>query len=207
MGTERNFTTLGLSAAAAVGYLFGSAPSADIASRFASGGKVDLRRAGSGNPGGTNALAVLGPKWGYWVMVADIAKAVAACRVGRMLAGRAGEHLAGPAAVVGHCYPIWNGFRGGKGVGCSVGQCLATFPAYFPIDLAVAAASAAGPWRRRAFSATVISSIVWVAAGVLWWRKDWPNGWGPHPSAGLPLAAAATSAVIVRRFMAAEARR
>jgi len=193
---------LRVGAAGAAGYLLGTAPSADVAARLASGGAVDLRHAGSGNPGGANARAVLGPRWGYAVMAADIAKAASACRVGRWLAGPTGEHLAGTAAVVGHCYPIWNGFRGGKGVGCSVGQCLATFPVYFPIDLGVAAATAAGPWRRRAFAATATASLAWVAAGVLWWRRGWPNGWGPRPTVGLPLAAAASSAVIAQRFAA-----
>lgn len=145
-------------------------------------------------------MAVLGPRWGQGVLAADIAKAALACRIGRHLAGATGEHVAGTAAVVGHCYPIWNGFRGGKGVGCSVGQVLATFPAYFPVDLAVAAATAAGPWRKRAFAATLSASAAWVAAGVVWSRRDWPNLWGPQPSAGLPLAAAASSAIIVHRF-------
>lgn len=187
-------------AAGAAGYLLGTVPSANFAARLASGGQVDLHNVGSGNPGGANALAVLGPRWGYAVMAADITKAAVACRVGRRLAGTTGEHFAGTAAVIGHCYPVWNGFRGGKGVGCSVGQCLATFPAYFPVDLAVAAATATGPWRRRAFAATVTASLTWVAAGVLWWRLGWPNGWGPRPSPALPLAAAVSSAAVVHRF-------
>ncbi|MBA2609260.1 MAG: glycerol-3-phosphate acyltransferase, partial [Actinobacteria bacterium] len=133
-----------VAAAGGVGYLLGTLPSAHLAARLASKGRVDLRDAGSGNPGAANAMAVLGPRWGQGVLAADIAKAALACRAGRHLAGSAGEHVAGTAAVIGHCYPIWNGFRGGKGVGCSVGQVLATFPAYFPVDLAVAAATAAG---------------------------------------------------------------
>jgi glycerol-3-phosphate acyltransferase PlsY len=99
---------------------------------------------------------------------------------------------------------VWNGFRGGKGVAASVGQCLATFPAYFPIDLAVAAATASSSrWRQRAFAATAVSSACWVLGALVWWRRGWPNLWGPRPSAALPVAAAASSAVIVRRFAAA----
>ena len=148
---------------------------------------------------------MLGAKWGYAVMAADIAKGAAACRLGRRLAGDRGQHLAGTASVIGHCYPVWSGFRGGKGVGCSVGQCLATFPAYFPVDVAVAAAVAAGPWRRRALTATATSSAVWVTAGAVWWRRGWPNAWGGPPSAALPVAAAVSSAVIIDRFRRAAA--
>lgn len=190
-----------LVASLSTGYLLGTLPSADAAARLASGGAVDLRSTGSGNAGGANAVAVLGRRWGYAVMAADIAKAALACRAGRRLAGSAGEHLAGTAAVIGHCFPVWNGFRGGKGVGCSVGQCLATFPAYFPIDLTVAALSAGGPWRRRAFAGTSAASLTWVAAAVVWWRRGWSNAWGPRPGPGLALAAAASSAVIIQRFM------
>ena len=188
------------------GYLAGTIPSADLAARVASGGSIDLRHAGSGNPGGANAAAVLGARWGYAVMAADITKGAVACRVGRRLAGSSGAHVAGTASVVGHCFPIWNGFRGGKGVGCSVGQCLATFPAYFPIDLGVAAMTAAGPWRRRAFAGTAAASATWVACAVLWWRRRLPNLWGPEPGPGLALAAAGSSAVIAHRFVAARRR-
>ena len=200
--TERRPTTR-LIAAAATGYLAGSIPSADLASRLASGDRVDLRREGSGNPGGANAAAVLGARWGYGVMTADIAKAMAACRIGGRIAGNNGAHVAGTAAVAGHCFPIWSGFRGGKGVACSVGQCLATFPAYFPIDLAVATATAAGPWRQRARAATTVAAVAWVVAGVVWWRRSLPNAWGPTPTAALPLAAAASSTLILHRFRGA----
>lgn len=191
-----------LAGSIAVGYLLGTLPSADTAARVATRGRVKLRGAGSGNPGGVNAVAVLGRRWGYAVMAADIAKGAAACRAGRRIAGSTGEHLAGTAAVVGHCFPVWSGFRGGKGVACSVGQCLATFPAYFPIDLAVAAATAAGPWRQRAFAGTAVASVAWVASTVLWWRRGWPNLWGPAPGPGLAAAAAGSTAVIVHRFVA-----
>jgi glycerol-3-phosphate acyltransferase PlsY len=191
---------LRLIAAALTGYALGTVPSADTAARLATRGATDLRTAGSGNPGAVNAMAVLGKGWGYAVLIADMAKGAAACAVGRRLAGGTGAHTAGTAAVVGHCLPVWNGFRGGKGVAASAGQCLATFPAYFPIDLAVALATAR--WRRQAMAATAAASVTWVGAGAVWWRKGWPNLWGPRPSAALPLAAAASSAVILSRFMA-----
>jgi len=195
---------LRLIAAATTGYALGTIPSADVAARLATRGATDLRDAGSGNPGAANAMAVLGKRWGYGVLIADVTKGAAACATGRRLAGAVGAHIGGTAAVVGHCLPVWNGFRGGKGVAASAGQCLATFPAYFPIDLGVALATAR--WRRQALAATVAASVTWVVAGVVWWRRGWPNLWGPQPSAALPLAAVATSGVILSRFMVARSR-
>ena len=114
-----------------------------------------------------------------------------------------GAHLAGTSSVVGHCYPVWSGFRGGKGVATSVGQCLATFPAYFPIDAAVAVITVANPrWKERAFATTVVSCTCWVVGGFVWWARGMRNLWGPKPSFALPLASLATSTVIIQRFLA-----
>jgi glycerol-3-phosphate acyltransferase PlsY len=181
------------------GYVLGTVPSADVAARRARGGTTDLRQVGSGNPGALNAMAALGLAWGWAVLLADVGKGALACRVGRRLAGATGANLAGTGAVVGHCYPVWNRFRGGKGVAVSAGQCLMTFPAYFPLDLAVAFAVAR--WRGRALPATAVASAVWVGAGVLWWRRGWPNAWGPRPGPALPVCAAVTSLVIMSRFL------
>ena len=187
--------------AAATGYLIGTTPSADLAARLATGGAVDLRRAGSGNPGGANALGVLGPRWGWAVIGFDIAKGTLAAAAGRRIAGGTGSHVGGAASVVGHCIPVWSGGRGGKGVGPSVGQCLATFPAYFPLDMAVAALTSTRRWRARARTATLCSSALWVLSGTLWWRRRWPNLWGPPPTIALPLANLASSALITYKFL------
>lgn len=209
-----------IAAAAALGYVAGTLPSADLACRLAKGPTTELRVVGSRNPGASNAGKHLGKGWGHGVLAADIAKGALACFAGRSAAGTDGAHVAGVAAVVGHCYPLWSGFRGGKGVATSVGQCAATFPVWSVPDLLVAWAAAEAPrrrdrgrrgswfgavddirwWRRRHVAATIVSSSVWVAAGTLWWRRGWPNLWGPRPSAALPLAAVATSAVILFRL-------
>lgn len=190
--------------AAAIGYLLGTFPTADLVARRVSRGNVDLRAAGSGNPGSANAMKVLGKGAGAQVLAGDVVKGMAASMVGGAVAGPAGAHLAGTSAVVGHCYPVWTGFRGGKGVATSVGQCAATFPAYFPIDAAVAVVTVAVPrWKQRAFAATVASSVCWVIGGLVWWWRDLPNPWGPKPSPLLPLAAAASSGIIIRRFIEA----
>lgn len=188
-------------AAGAAGYLVGTIPSADVASRLATGGVIDLRTRGSGNPGAVNAMDVLGRGWGGAILAADALKGVVACSLGRSLAGGLGAHVAGTAAVVGHCFPVWKRFRGGKGVAVSLGQCLATFPAYLPVDLAVA--WGVGRWSGRALPGTVAASATWVAAGAWWASRRWPNLWGPAPTAALPVASAASSAVILYRFATA----
>ena len=199
-GSARLLGSLG---AALAGYLVGTAPTADLVTKLA-GSQVDLRRDGTGNPGAANTAALLGPKFGFVVLIGDIAKGAVAGIVGRRIAGNNGAHVAASASVIGHCLPVWSGFRGGKGVTTSVGQVLVTFPAYFPIDAAVAVATAAFPkWKQRAFTATTTASIVWIAASTLWWRRGWSNLWGPKPTAALPVSAAVSSAVIMWRFVTA----
>jgi len=201
-GKRGKLNRIGLGVVA--GYLLGTFSTADLVAKRAQGGGVDLRTAGTGNPGAANAAKVLGTKAGLTIMGGDIAKGALASGVGGLLAGGAGAHLAGTAAVAGHCYPIWNGFRGGKGVAASVGQCAATFPAYFPIDVAVAAATASVPaFTQRAFAATLASSTCWVVGGIVWWAKGWRNLWGPKPTVMLPLGALLSSAIIAERFVAA----
>jgi glycerol-3-phosphate acyltransferase PlsY len=189
--------------AAVGGYVLGATPSADIAARIVSGGAVDIRSAGTGNPGGTNARRLLGRGPGYAVVVADILKGVAACAWGRHWASGGGAHIAGVAAVAGHCYPVWTGFRGGKGVATSFGQCVYTFPAWAPVDFAIGMAVARIPGLRRPALVSVgVSSLAWLSASVVWWRRGLPNLWGPRPTAALPLANAATLLVIASRGLA-----
>lgn len=199
-GRRRKAGRLGLGLG--LGYLLGTISTADIVARRMA--HPDLRTQGSGNPGAANAMKVLGAKAGLTVMAGDISKGVAASVVGGALAGPVGAHLAGTASVAGHCYPVMNGFRGGKGVATSVGQCFATFPAYFPIDVGVATATVAvRGWRQRAFAATMVSSGLWVIGGAVWWARGWRNLWGPKPTVMLPVSALLSSAIIAERFLAA----
>jgi len=147
-----------------------------------------------------NARRVLGHRLGTAVIATDIAKGVAACGWGHRSAGDVGAHVAGAAAVAGHCYPVWSRFRGGKGVATSFGQCLYTFPAYAPLDVALATTVARVPGLRRpAFVSVAVSSSAWLLASVLWWRRGFPNLWGPPATVALPLANAATVLVIASR--------
>lgn len=187
-------------AAGAVGYLAGTFPSADVATRLA-GRKVNIRDEGSGNPGAMNAAAVLGSGWGVAVLVADAAKGAIAGVLGRSISGDNGAYLAATASIAGHIAPVWNGFRGGKGVATSAGACLAVFPVYFPIDAVVAALGAVA--SQRAEQSVQVSSTVWSAAAVLWWRRRWPNAWGPAPTFALPVFAGVSSAMILSKFRGA----
>jgi len=208
----------GLFAAGVLGYLVGSFPTADSVSKYVTRRSgdvgVDLRAAGSGNPGAVNAATVLGRKWGLIVLAGDMIKGIAACLLGRATAGDDGAYLAGTTAVAGHCYPVWSKFRGGKGVATSFGTSLVCFPAYAPMDLAVAGAAffvskgrgslAAGPDAHPAARiGTFVASGVFSAAATYWWLRRKGNLWGPKTTAGLPLYALATSGIIAFRFLTA----
>jgi glycerol-3-phosphate acyltransferase PlsY len=86
---------------------------------------IDLRRVGTGNPGSTNAWHVLGWRVGLGVLLLDLMKGFVAMGFARWLgAGAPWVYAAGIAAVVGHRHPFYLGFRGGEGVGTSVGLLL-----------------------------------------------------------------------------------
>ncbi|MDD3920400.1 MAG: glycerol-3-phosphate 1-O-acyltransferase PlsY [Eubacteriales bacterium] len=104
-----------LYAAAAIGaYLIGNIQTAVIISRLKY--KDDVRNHGSGNAGSTNMLRVFGIKPGIFTFIGDFLKGVLAVLLGRWLAGDIGGCVAGLFVVVGHCYPVFLKFRGGKGV-------------------------------------------------------------------------------------------
>jgi len=117
-------------------YLIGSIPTAVWVSKGVFG--MDIREYGSGNAGATNTFRVLGPKAGTFVMIIDMLKGVAAVRLALLLPYYQNtEHLTqlvnfqiglGLAAVVGHIFPIWAGFRGGKGIATLFGLVLAIQP-------------------------------------------------------------------------------
>jgi glycerol-3-phosphate acyltransferase PlsY len=189
-----------LALAIACAYVLGTFPSADLAARLALGRSADIRSMGSGNPGAVNVTGQLGKSWGALVLVLDIAKAAAACFLGRWLAGDAAASAAGTAAVVGHCFPLWNGFRGGKGVACAGGQLAATFPIFVAVEAVVAALGSR--LRSRMYG---LVCAAWIVGSALWWGMDWPNLFGPEPSGALFLGALASSAVIAYRFKTATA--
>jgi glycerol-3-phosphate acyltransferase PlsY len=98
---------------AAIGYLLGSANSSLIIGRFYG---VDIRKHGSGNAGATNTLRTLGKFPALLVLSGDAFKGVAACLAGFLIEGDTGLMAGGLASVLGHNWPLYFGFKGGKGV-------------------------------------------------------------------------------------------
>lgn len=117
-----------------VAYLIGSIPTAVWVSKFFFG--IDIRDYGSGNAGATNTFRVLGTSWGTFVMVVDILKGVLASFLYLLLPYYLSNQLErtnfmiglGLAAVLGHIFPIWAGFKGGKGVATLFGMVIAIQP-------------------------------------------------------------------------------
>lgn len=125
-------------------YLIGSVSGSLLLGRIK---KVDIRLHGSGNPGGTNAFRTQGMWFGLAVLIIDVGKGVVATWWVPALALPAGASMGsatevfasggsvsivilacGFAAVVGHCYPVWHGFRGGKGAATAVGTLIVIEP-------------------------------------------------------------------------------
>ena len=105
-----------------VSYLIGSIPTAYIFVKITS--NVDIRSAGSGNVGGRNALDVTGKKWvGVAVVLLDLLKGSAAVVVSGMMNSSDATSLSISmvSVVLGHCYPVWLGFKGGRGLATAAG--------------------------------------------------------------------------------------
>lgn len=103
---------------------------------------VDIREEGSGNPGMSNVLRTMGRLPAAMVLVGDTLKGVIGAAMGMVAAGVADPHVqwafaAGLAAVVGHCYPIFHKFKGGKGVATGLGVLIFTVPLVALIDVVV----------------------------------------------------------------------
>lgn len=130
-----------------LGYLAGSIPFAWLAGRHLRG--IDLRRAGSGNPGAANMLRTGGVRLAVLVMALDVAKGAGAVAWAQRIAGAEAAAVAGVAAIVGHIYPLWLRFRGGKGVATAAGAFSVLTPAAMLPALAVFVATV---WLTRYIS-------------------------------------------------------
>ena len=163
---------------AVASYLLGSIPFGFIAGRICG---IDIRTKGSGNIGATNALRVLGRGWGYAVFLCDFFKGLAPVILADqwgtyagVLPASAPGALAGLFLLLGHSFPVWLGFKGGKGIASSAGVMVALFPAAFLICL--------GTWillftTTRYVSVASIGGAVAlpIAVGILYaiHRADW----------------------------------
>ena len=166
------------------GYALGSVPFAFLLARRAG---IDVRVAGSGNVGAANVLRTTAAWRAVVVMALDVGKGAAAVLLVHLLAGGASvAALAGVAAIVGHIYPVWLGFHGGKGVAVAAG----VFSVLSPIATGIAASLfLVTVWATRYVSLGSITATV-ALPPVAWW-------------AGAPqsvvAAAAGTGALIVFR--------
>ncbi|MEK8127417.1 glycerol-3-phosphate 1-O-acyltransferase PlsY [Paenibacillus filicis] len=129
-----------------LGYLLGSISFSFLAGKLLKG--IDIRQHGSGNAGATNTLRVLGKGPGITVLVLDMLKGVAAVWLGYLLSG--GDPLflvlAGISVIVGHNWPVFFGFRGGKGIATTIGVMVSL--AFLPALLAGLAAILSIAWTR-----------------------------------------------------------
>jgi glycerol-3-phosphate acyltransferase PlsY len=118
--------TLALIFLAVAGYLLGSIPFGLLVTRAA--GLGDIRTIGSGNIGATNVLRTGRKELAAATLALDWLKGFAAVYLGGLLAGEAGQMVAGLAAVLGHLYPVWLDFKGGKGVATGLGVLFGASP-------------------------------------------------------------------------------
>jgi glycerol-3-phosphate acyltransferase PlsY len=130
-----------------LGYLSGSVPFGLL---IAAGRGVDIRKAGSGNVGATNVGRVLGRRWGALCFSLDVLKGALPVLAGGWAMGMLGRYTLAPgeawawmgvaaAAVIGHVWPVWLKFRGGKGVATALGVMVGIYPAFTYPALAAAA--------------------------------------------------------------------
>ena len=125
-----------------VSYLLGSIPFGYIAGRIAG---IDIRTAGSGNVGATNVVRILGKRYGYPVFALDVLKGFGAVKISMVMSGQHLEwnspEISGMvgaiSSVLGHVFPPWLKFKGGKGVATAAGALLALMPIATLIGVAV----------------------------------------------------------------------
>ncbi len=146
------------------GYLLGSVPFGLVMARLF--GLGDIRQIGSGNIGATNVLRTGNKLAAFLTLILDAGKGGIAVLVARALVGEDAAQLAGFAAFLGHCFPVFLGFKGGKGVATFLGTLLALF---WPAGVAACLtwAAMAGVFRISSLAALIaaISAPIWV--GVL----------------------------------------
>jgi glycerol-3-phosphate acyltransferase PlsY len=176
-------TIMTLIFAALAGYLFGAIPFGIVMAKVF--GLGDLRAIGSGNIGATNVLRTGNKLAAFLTLILDAGKAGIAVLLAGALFGELAGLVAGLAAFVGHCYPVWLGFKGGKGVATFFGL---LFAACWPVGLAAGAtwlvvaalsrysslsaliASALAPVYAAALGGTLMVPFLIILALLIFWR-------------------------------------
>lgn len=166
--------------AAVVGYLFGALPTAQAIARARG---VDLRSAGSGNPGANNALRLSGPSLAASVLFVEMTKGSVATLFASALAGDPGVVAAGIAATAGNVYNVFYGFQGGKGLGITAGVLLVAWPLGLLPVLGVLVAAIL--ITRSSGAAAIIAIIGLNVFSFSWVWQGWPVAWGIEPTAQL----------------------
>ena len=179
-----------IAVATAVGYLIGSLPTAQGLGRLWG---VDLMSQGSRNPGTTNALRLAGPSLGIAVLLVEVAKGAAAVLAGEALADEWGAVAAGVSAVAGNAYSVWLGWKGGKGLGISLGVLLTIWPLVVPVVVVVIALTAL--LTRSSGLAAVLALIALFTTSLIWLAAGWSTG-GVGTAAGSVVVAAGIGALI-----------
>ena len=143
-----------------LGYLLGSIPFGLILTRLA--GLGDVRKIGSGNIGATNVLRTGNKLAAFLTVVLDGGKGAVAVLLARALAAEDAAQLAGFAAFLGHCFPVWLGFKGGKGVATFLGLWLALA---WPVGIACCLT-----WLATAVISRIssLSALVAAALSTIW---------------------------------------
>lgn len=147
------------------GYLLGSIPFGLLLTRAA--GLGDIRRIGSGNIGATNVLRTGKKGLAAATLLLDGGKGAAAVLLAAML-GRDMAVMAAAGAILGHCFPVWLGFRGGKGVATALGVHLAIAP---PVGLIACAAWLAVAAAFRFSSLAAFAALILAAPLAAWWLE------------------------------------
>lgn len=151
----------------AVAYLIGTFPSARL---VASANGVDITRVGSGNPGASNVTRVLGWRRGLYVFALDAAKGAIAAGIGLLVDGRPLAYAMAAAAVIGHVFPVWERFQGGKGVATAGGAFGVLSPFVLPALIAVWYA-VSRLTKRASIGSIVVVILLPVGVGIV--SRDW----------------------------------
>lgn len=152
---------------AALGYIIGNIQFAVIFSYLLH--RDDVRHHGSGNAGSTNMLRVYGKKDGIITFAGDLLKGVAGALIGRLLGGENCAYMGAVGVILGHCYPVFFGFHGGKGVASSLGAVFALNPLYGGIVSIVAAIVAIA--TKTISAASLSGTAAYLIIALIWGTK------------------------------------
>ena len=167
------------------GYLLGNIQTAIIVSRAYF--HDDVRNHGSGNAGSTNMVRVFGYGPGAITFAGDFVKALLGILAGQIVCGTVGGYIASLFVVVGHCWPMFAGFRGGKGVASSYSIAIFTFPLGALISLAIGAVLLL--LKRKMSLMSLVSTLLFFSMTLVFRLSDIPL---------VVLAGALTTIVYVR---------